>query len=232
MLELHQIHSFYGKSQILHGVTLHINEGEVVTLLGRNGVGKTTTLKSIMGVVAVRSGTIYYKGQDIVGKKPYEIFRNGVGYVPQGRRIFNSLSVSENLHLALGLGRNRAVAKLDWILEIFPRLRQRLHHGGNQLSGGEQQMLAIARVLIGEPELVLFDEPSEGLAPLMASAILDTLSELKKGGMTAFLIEANLLMAIKLGTRHYIMDQGMIVYEPTARQLSDDEQLLNKYFRI
>jgi branched-chain amino acid transport system ATP-binding protein len=229
MLQLEQICSFYGKSHILHGVSFTIHEGELVTVLGRNGVGKTTTLKSIMGLVTVRSGRIIYKGENITGKKPYEIFRQGLGYVPQGRKIFTSLSVAENLKLAQSRSAN---SDLEWILSIFPGLAKRLHHGGKELSGGEQQMLAIARVLIGRPDFLLLDEPSEGLAPLMTKAILDNLMQLKKKGMTALLVESNLLIAITLGTRHYIMDQGTIASEVSSQQLSEDEELLDKYFRI
>lgn len=229
MLQLDQIHSFYGKSHILHGVSFNVDKGELVTVLGRNGVGKTTTLKSIMGVVTVRSGSILYKGENITGKRPYEIFRQGLGYVPQGRKIFTSLSVAENLNLAQG---RRVNSQLEWILSIFPALKERLHHGGSELSGGEQQMLSIARVLLGGPEVILLDEPSEGLAPIMTKAILNTLLELKKRGMTALLVEANLTMAINLGDRHYIMDQGSIASEVSTQQLSEDEELLDKYFRI
>ena len=229
MLQLNDIHSFYAKSHILHGVSFRVDNGELVTLLGRNGVGKTTTMKSIMGIVSVRSGTIQYKGGNIIGKKPYEIFRQGLAYVPQGRKIFSTLNVAENLNLAL---RQHNPEKLEWVLDIFPRLRQRLHHIGNELSGGEQQMLAIARVLVCEPEMILLDEPSEGLAPVMTRSILSTLEELKKTGATVLLVEANLSMAMDLGDRHYIMDQGIIVSEVTTQQLSEDEELLDKYFRI
>jgi len=229
MLRLDQIHSFYGKSHILHGVTLNVKKGELVTLLGRNGVGKTSTLKSIMGVMRVRSGIVLYKGENIVGKKAYEIFRQGLGYVPQGRKIFASLNVAENIKLSQ---RKRGDIKLDWIFSIFPRLKERLHHSGNELSGGEQQMLSIARVLVGEPEVILFDEPSEGLAPLLTKGILNILLNLKKEGMTALLVEANLNMAKNLGDRHYIMDQGTIVAEPKTQQLTEDQELLQKYFTL
>jgi branched-chain amino acid transport system ATP-binding protein len=232
MLQLDGIHSFYGKSHILHGVSLHIDKGELVTLLGRNGVGKSTTLKSVMGIVTVRSGRIVFKGEDVLGKKPYEIFRRGLGYVPQGRKIFTTLSVLENLNLAQGAAQGVKAKKLEWILDVFPRLKQRMHHGGSELSGGEQQMLAIARVLVEQPEVILLDEPSEGLAPLMVGSIHQILSELKSTGITALLVEANLKMAVSLGTRHYVMDQGAIVYEPSKQQLTEDEGLLDKYFRI
>jgi branched-chain amino acid transport system ATP-binding protein len=235
MLQLNQIHSFYGKSHVLHGVSLLMAENEIVTLLGRNGVGKTTTLKSIMGLVDVRSGSIFYKSENIVGKKPYEIFRQGLGYVPQGRRIFTSLTVAENLNLAKGEKLKQGQSKenkLEWIFNIFPVLKQRLNHGGSQLSGGEQQMLAIARVLLGRPEAILMDEPTEGLAPLMVDTILNTLLELKKIGLTVLLVEANLKMAINLGNRHYVMDQGTVACEVTTQQLMEDRELLDKYFRI
>jgi branched-chain amino acid transport system ATP-binding protein len=235
MLQLNQIHSFYGKSHVLHGVSLLMAENEIVTLLGRNGVGKTTTLKSIMGLVDVRSGSIFYKSENIVGKKPYEIFRQGLGYVPQGRRIFTSLTVAENLNLAKGEKLKQGQSKenkLEWIFNIFPVLKQRLNHGGSQLSGGEQQMLAIARVLLGRPEAILMDEPTEGLAPLMVGTILNTLLELKKIGLTVLLVEANLKMAINLGNRHYVMDQGTVACEVTTQQLMEDRELLDKYFRI
>jgi len=185
-----------------------------------------------MGIVSVRSGSIAFKNQSILGKKPYDIFRQGVGYVPQGRKIFTSLSVLENLNLAYGLSQGSRAANLEWVLTVFPRLRQRVHHGGSELSGGEQQMLAIARVLVERPEVILLDEPSEGLAPLMVSSIHQVLLELKSSGLTALLVEANLKMAVSLGTRHYVMDQGTIVYEPTTQQLAEDEELLDKYFRI
>lgn len=235
MLQLNQIHSFYGKSHVLHGVSLLMAENEIVTLLGRNGVGKSTTLKSIMGLVDVRSGDIFYKSENIVGKKPYEIFRQGLGYVPQGRKIFTSLTVAENLNLAKGEKSKQGQSKenkLEWIFYIFPVLKQRLNHGGSQLSGGEQQMLAIARVLLGRPEAIMMDEPTEGLAPLMVDTILDTLLELKKTGLTVLLVEANLKMAINLGNRHYVMDQGTVACEVTTQQLMEDRELLDKYFRI
>jgi branched-chain amino acid transport system ATP-binding protein len=227
MLNVDQIHAYYGKSHILHGVTLQVKKGELVTLLGRNGVGKTTTLKSIMGLVPVRSGEIRFKGEDISGKESYRIFRQGLGYVPQGRRIFSSLSVAENLTLP-SFGRG----KTDWVLEIFPILRRRLEHRGNELSGGEQQMLAIARVLVSGTEFVLLDEPSEGLAPLMVGTIMDTIRTLRKSELTMLLVEANLAMAASVGDRHYIMTHGRVGCEANSRQLLEDENLHRKYFKL
>lgn len=228
ILKLDQVHAFYGESHILHGVSLGVNRGEVVTLLGRNGAGKTTTLKGVMGLVSVRSGTIEYKGKNILGVKPYQIFHNGLGYVPQGHRIFSSLSVAENLRLAAPRHDESAT---DKVLETFPILKQRLRHRGNELSGGEQQMLAIARVLVSAPEFILLDEPSEGLAPMMVGSIMETLQGLKNQGITILLVEANLTVASTLGDRHYIMDQGLVVHEAGTEELGKEE-LQTKYFAV
>jgi branched-chain amino acid transport system ATP-binding protein len=229
MLKLEQVHAYYGKSHILLGVTLEVKKGELVTLLGRNGAGKTTTLKSVMGLVSVRSGSMQFKGQNILGKAPHEIFREGLGYVPQGRRIFSSLSVSENLRLSCF---KRDKGKTEWVLDVFPPLRKRLEHRGNELSGGEQQMLAIGRVLVSGPELILLDEPSEGLAPLMVGTIMDTIKELKKTKLTMLLVEANLTMASEIGDRHYVMGHGLIACEAGSKQILEDEELHKKYFRL
>jgi len=229
MLELDQVHAYYGKSHILHGICLKVNKGQLVTLLGRNGAGKTTTLKTIMGLVSVHSGSIVYKGESISGKEPQEIFRQGIGYVPQGRRIFSSLSVAENLRLP---SRRRDEGKVEWVLNIFPALRKRLKHAGNELSGGEQQMLAIGRVLVSGPEVVLLDEPSEGLAPLLVGAIMGTVLELKKSGLTILLVEANLTMASHLGDRHYVMAHGIVACEASSQQILKDVELHRKYFKI
>jgi branched-chain amino acid transport system ATP-binding protein len=229
MLELDQVHAYYGKSHILHGICLQVNKGELVTLLGRNGAGKTTTLKTIMGLVSVHSGSIVYKGESISRKEPHEIFRQGIGYVPQGRRIFSSLSVAENLRLP---SLRRDEGKVEWVLNIFPALRKRLKHAGNELSGGEQQMLAIGRVLVSGPELVLLDEPSEGLAPLLVGAIMETVLELKKSGLTILLVEANLTMASHLGDRHYVMAHGLVACEASSQQILDDVELHRRYFKI
>jgi branched-chain amino acid transport system ATP-binding protein len=206
-----------------------VNQAELVTLLGRNGAGKTTTLKTIMGLVAVHSGSIKYKGESLSGKEPQEIFRRGIGYVPQGRRIFSSLSVAENLRLP---SLRRDEGKVEWVLNIFPALRKRLKHAGNELSGGEQQMLAIGRVLVSGPEVVLLDEPSEGLAPLLVGAIMDTVQELKKSGLTILLVEANLTMASHLGDRHYVMAHGMVACEASSQLILEDVELHRRYFKI
>lgn len=229
MLRVEDIHAYYGESHILHGVSFSINQGELVTLLGRNGAGKTTTLKSIMGLVSVRSGAIQYRDEKILGKPPYEIFQNGLGYVPQGRRIFSSLSVAENLRLP---SFGRTTGREEWVLNVFPSLRKRLKNRGNELSGGEQQMLAIARVLVTGPKLVLLDEPSEGLAPLLVGTIMDTVHELKKSGLTMLLVEANLTMAANLGDRHYVMVHGLMACEASSKQILEDAELHQKYFKL
>ena len=229
MLELDRVHAYYRKSHILQGICLRVNQAELVTLLGRNGAGKTTTLKTIMGLVAVHSGSIKYKGESLSGKEPQDIFRRWIGYVPQGRRIFSSLSVAENLRLP---SLRRDEGKVEWVLNIFPALRKRLKHAGNELSGGEQQMLAIGRVLVSGPEVVLLDEPSEGLAPLLVGAIMDTVQELKKSGLTILLVEANLTMASHLGDRHYVMAHGMVACEASSQQILEDVELHRRYFKI
>lgn len=229
MLKLDKVHAYYGKSHILQGVNLEVKTGELVTLLGRNGAGKTTTLKSIMGLVPFRSGLIQYKGQNILEKETHHIFRQGLGYVPQGRRIFSSLSVSENLNLS---SIKQDKGKTEWVLEVFPALRNRLENRGNQLSGGEQQMLAIGRVLVSGPEMILLDEPSEGLAPRMVGTIMDTIKDLKKTNLTMLLVEANLTMAANVGDRHYVMSHGLVAGEAGSKQILEDEELQRKYFRI
>jgi branched-chain amino acid transport system ATP-binding protein len=229
MLKLDQIHAYYGKSHILNGVNLEIREGELVTLLGRNGMGKTTTLKSIMGMVSVRSGSVSFKEKDITHLPSYQIYRQGIGYVPQGRHIFSTLTVEENLRLPSA---NKNRKNIDWVFEYFPSLQRRLNHMGNELSGGEQQMLAIARVLIGRPVLLLLDEPSEGIAPLLVQVIMETLQALNKTGLTILLVDANLKMASQLGTRHYIMASGLVTREASSREILEDEELQEKYFKI
>jgi branched-chain amino acid transport system ATP-binding protein len=229
MLQLDRIHAHYAKSRILNGVCLQVKKGELVTLLGRNGMGKSTTLKSIMGMVSVQSGSVLFKEQDITHLPSYRIYRLGIGYVPQGRHIFSTLTVEENLRLPSA---NRNQKDIDWIFEYFPSLRRRLNHMGNELSGGEQQMLAIARIQISRPAMLLLDEPSEGIAPLLLQAIMETLQELNRTGLTILLVETNLKMASRVGTRHYILANGLVTREATSREILEDEELQEKYFKI
>lgn len=228
MLTLNNIHTYYGDSHILQGVTLEVNKGEAVALLGRNGVGKTTTISSIIGFEPPRRGEILLRGDNIVGKPPHQIAQSGVGLVPQGRGIFPTLTVRENLTMAARAG--------DWTLEkmlsLFPNLNERLNNYGRQLSGGEQQMLAIARALMTNPELLLLDEPSEGLAPLIVQEISRIVTELKTSGLSILLVEQNLSMALDIVDRVYVMSKGVIAYEGTPVELRAQTDLMNQLLGV
>jgi branched-chain amino acid transport system ATP-binding protein len=228
MLEVSNIHTFYRESHILHGVSLKVGEGAVVALLGRNGMGKTTTVRSIIGFTPPRSGKIIYNGHEIQTLNSYQIAQLGVGMVPQGRRIFPSLSVQENLAIACrGQGWT-----IDKVCELFPMLKIRAKNRGNQLSGGEQQMLAIARAMMTNPTLMLMDEPSEGLAPLMVREVAGIVSRLKDNGISVLLVEQNLPLALEVSNYVYIMHKGEIVYESTPAQLATDEKIQAEYLAV
>jgi len=229
MLKLDNIQTYYGESHILQGVSLEISEKEIVTLLGRNGAGKTTTLRSIMGFTPPRFGKIIYKGEDVTGKKPHEMFHKGIGHAPQGRRIFTSLMLIENLNLG---ARKQSSWTVEKIMDLFPPLKGRESHRGNELSGGEQQMLAIGRALMGGPNLILLDEPSEGLAPLIVKTLMDVIRRLKDEGLTILLVEQNIEMALELGDRHYIIDQGIITHQANSREFLEDENIKTQYLTI
>lgn len=222
MLELNDVHAYYGDSHVLRGVSLALGKGEAVGLLGRNGAGKTTTLLTIMGYLRPPKGSIRFGGERLDGLHPYLIARRGIGFVPQERRIFPSLTVHENL--TVGERRNGCVRwSLDEVLEIFPNLRERQKHLGCHLSGGEQQMLAIARALLVNPELLLLDEPSEGLAPIIVDKIVHVLHEVKGKGLPILLVEQNLAAALALADRHYILAKGAVCYTGTSEELNRDE---------
>jgi branched-chain amino acid transport system ATP-binding protein len=225
MLKLHDIHTYYGDSYILQGVSLEVKEGEAVALLGRNGVGKTTTISSIIGFEPPRRGEITLEGKDITSRPPYEIAQRGVGLVPQGRGIFPTLTVRENLTFAARNAQNNGWT-LDRLLPLFPNLRDRMRNYGRQLSGGEQQMLAIARALMTNPKLLLLDEPSEGLAPLIVKEIGNIVKEVKKSGMSILLVEQNLSMALDVVDRVYVMSKGRIEYEGTPADLKAEKELM------
>ena len=229
MLKLDNIQTYYKESHILQGVSLEIAEREIVTLLGRNGAGKTTTLRIIMGFTPPRFGKIIYNEEDVTGKKPHEMFQKGIGHVPQGRRIFTSLMLVENLNLG---ARKRSSWNVEKIMDLFPPLRGREFHRGNELSGGEQQMLAIGRALMGGPNLILLDEPSEGLAPIIVRTLMDVIRRLKDEGLTILLVEQNIEMALELGDRHYIIDQGIITHQANSREFLEDEDIKTKYLTI
>ena len=230
ILEVKDIHTYYGESYILQGVSLEINQGEIVTLLGRNGAGKTTIVKSIVGLTPPKRGEIVYRQKNIVNLKPYEIVRLGIGYVPEDRRIFSTLTVLENLHVAEG--KRQGMWNLESIFDLFPSLKERIEHKGNQLSGGEQQMLTIARALMGNPELILLDEPSEGLAPIIVKGIAEAIKKMKRRGMTVLLVEQNVLMTLKLADRHYIIDSGKIIYQGLNKELMANREIQKNYLSV
>lgn len=230
ILELQNINTFYGSSHILFNLSLAVDEGETVCLLGRNGAGKTTTLRSIMGLTPPKSGTILFKGQEIARKTPTAISRLGLGFVPEDRRIFPSLTVREQLEVAQKKGKG------DWNLEkifaMFPQLERLQKRLGNQLSGGEQQMLTIGRTLMGNPELLLLDEPSEGLAPLVVEALAEQIKRLSEQKITLLLSEMGLGLAVNISHRAYVIDKGQIQWSGTCQELKENEELKIKYLAL
>ncbi len=232
ILELVDVHTYYGESHILNGISLQVEEGSVVTLLGRNGMGKTTTIHSIAGFAAPRSGAIYFKGQDISHLAPYQICRLGLALVPQGRRIFPSLSVKENLMIAARGTTEAGAWSLEKLYSTFPILKERANSKGNLLSGGEQQMLAIARALMTNPDLLLMDEPSEGLAPLIIRDTADIISQLKRDGNSILLVEQNVSLALKVSDYVYIISNGEIVHQCSSTELSNDAEMQGRYLAV
>lgn len=222
MLQLIDVYAGYGEGLVLKGLSIEIEERQVVALLGRNGAGKTTTLRAIMGLVPLKAGKILWRGEPLHGLKPYEIARRGISLIPQGRRIFPSLTVMENL--TIGARRGGAGGwTVDKLLDLFPVLRQRASIGGTRLSGGEQQMLAIARSLMTQPALLLCDEPSEGLAPLIVQRVAEVLSSLKEAGLSILLVEHNLEVALGLADYVYVLDDGRVAYQGLPQDLAADK---------
>lgn len=233
ILETKAINTFYGLSHILHDVSLKVEENQVVSLLGRNGAGKTTVIRSIMGLTPPRSGTILFKGETISGLKSSQIFIKGIKIIPQGRGIFPSLSVEENLRLAMvKAGIENPQAELKKVYALFPFLAEKRRQKGQYLSGGQLQMLAISRVLLGTTSLILMDEPTEGLAPLIVQQVGEVIREIKKGGCPLVLAEQNLKMAMELGDWHYIIDNGIIKYQGTSEEIRNNEELKNTYLGV
>ena len=224
MLDVQNVHVYYESGHILQGVSLHVEEGEVVALLGRNGVGKTTTIRTIMGLTPEKEGSLTFGGAAIQGEPPYKRSRRGIGLVPQGRGIFPNLSVREQLLLPPRRGTDSDAWSLEEVYELFPRLEERERNSGNQLSGGEQQMLAIARALRGNPELLLLDEPSDGLSPIMVQRVGGILQDLKQRSLSILLVEQNLHLALSVADRAYIMNKGQVVYEASAKKLAEDTE--------
>jgi branched-chain amino acid transport system ATP-binding protein len=237
LLRISDLNTYYGASHVLRGITLDVAPGEVVALLGRNGMGKSTVLKSVMGLVRPRSGSVSFAGRDITGHEPFRVARAGVGYVPDERRIFPDLSVLDNLLLGVKGGRaapadDSQAWTLERIFRHFPRLLERQHHKGRFLSGGEQQMLAIGRSLMGNPTLLLVDEPTEGLAPLMVKGVRDVLAEINRAGVSVLLVEHNIKVALSLAHRVYLMGKAHIGFEGTVQALKDDRAAREKYLEV
>jgi len=225
MLEVEKIDTYYGLSHILFGVSLKVEAGQVVCLLGRNGAGKTTTLKSILGLATPKQGRIRFKQEDVTGKEPYVLVRKGMGYVPDDRRIFADLSVGENLDIAERKAREREVWNKERVYELFPPLRRLDSRKGGLLSGGEQKMLAIGRALMSNPDFLLLDEPTEGIAPVMVRAFGQTIVRLKDLGLTVLLAEQNVKFTLKLSDMGYIIDNGRICYQGTVKELVENEDV-------
>jgi branched-chain amino acid transport system ATP-binding protein len=229
ILEIKAIDTFYGLGHILHGLSLEVAEGEVVALLGRNGAGKTTTMRSVTGLTPPRKGEILYKGSNIAGLDAHRISQMGIALVPETRGIFSYLTTRENLAIAQRKGSRW---QMDDVLGRFPALRERLESKGHLLSGGEQEMLAIARALLTGPDLLLLDEPSQGLAPLVVNAVMDTIRELKKQHVSMLLVEQNAEMALQLADRVYVVDHGTVVFSGTPAQLRADQQVTSTYLGV
>ena len=232
LLSVRDAHAYYGQSHVLHGVSLDVHEGEVVSLLGRNGAGKTTTILTIMGYLKPEPGNITFMGRDLKGLRPHALAKLGFGFVPQERGIFPSLTVRENLTTFAKSARGTAMWDLARIYRLFPRLEERASNWGFQLSGGEQQMLAIARALMLNPKLLLLDEPSEGLAPLIVREIVQVLTGLKQQGLAILLVEQNLQAALDLADRHHVISKGQVVFTGSSADITGNETVLKQYLSV
>jgi branched-chain amino acid transport system ATP-binding protein len=235
MLSLRDVHAHYGKSHVLHGVTIDVGPGEVVGLLGRNGVGKSTTLKTIMGLVRASGGALTFEGRDLVGLPTHRLPALGIGYVPEDRRIFRLLTVLENLRTGLdrrGVTPPQRQALLEKVYHYFPVLRERRNQAGGTLSGGEQQMLAIARAMVLEPKIILLDEPTEGLMPRMVSQIREIIEILHKEGVAILLVEQNVPLTLAVSDRVYIMEKGAVRHQATAAALRTDDAVIHQYLGV
>lgn len=233
LLELENVDAGYGETQVLRDLSLSVDEGEVVSLVGRNGAGKTTTLRSIVGILSPTSGTVTYRGTDITNLDATETVQQGLALVPEERQIFPELTVKENLELAeYGGSPDVDSLSVGEALEMFENLQERASNPGSSLSGGEQQMLAIARALVGGADLILLDEPTEGLAPYIVRDVMDIVEDLNERGITVLLVEQNVHVCLELADRNYLLNQGEIVYEGTSAELEDDEEILDRYLGV
>lgn len=231
MLQVENIHTYYGESHILHGVSLSVKTGKLSVLLGRNGMGKTTTIRSIIGFTPPKEGKIYFKDKEIQELPPYRIARLGIGISPQGRSVFPNLTVKENLLLSARSSRNGHWT-LDKVYDLFPRLKERASSMGGTLSGGEQQMLAIGRALVLNPDLILLDEPSEGLSPIMVETVANVIRRLKEEQLSMLMVEQNLAMALSVADHVYILNKGEIVFSGTPEELEQDEEVKRTYLGL
>jgi branched-chain amino acid transport system ATP-binding protein len=234
MLKVQQLNAWYDRSHVVQGLDFEVKTGEIVTLMGRNGAGKTTTLRSIMGLVDKRSGSVQFDDQEILAQPTHTRFHQGLAYVPEDRRIVPSLSVLENLQLGLIASKNKGdmAAMVDEIAQIFPRLKERLPQDGSSLSGGEQQMLAIARAMMARPRMILLDEPSEGIMPILVDEMFELFANMRAKGITILLVEQNVERALSISDRAYILDQGQIVHHGKASDLLADTEIQEKYCAV
>jgi branched-chain amino acid transport system ATP-binding protein len=232
VLTVEDVYTAYGLSQVLFGVSLEVAAGECVCLLGRNGVGKTTTMRSIMGLTPPRQGRVIWKGKDVAGREPYQIADLGIGFVPEDRRIFSDLTVWENLDVAARRRDGGSAWTLDRVFDLFPKLRELVDRQGGFLSGGEQQMLTIARTLMGNPDLLLLDEPSEGLAPIVVDHLKEQIGRLKREGLTILLAEQNVDFCLDLADRVYVLEKGHIRYQGTVQAFREDESIRAQYLAL
>ncbi|MCH8179717.1 MAG: ABC transporter ATP-binding protein [Proteobacteria bacterium] len=231
MLKIENLHAFYGKSHILHGVDMEVKPGEIVSLLGRNGSGRSTTIKTIMGLVDGH-GSVKWNDQEMLGHKPYDIARHGIGYVPESRDVFPKLTVEQNLLLGQKGGAKNSRWSLDDMYQMFPRLKERQHTEAGVMSGGEQQMLTLCRTLMGDPDLIMIDEPTEGLAPKIVELVGEYLKELRKRGLGVLLVEQKLTIALEISQRCYVMGHGEMVFEGTPDELRADKYVRKEWLEV
>lgn len=236
LLDVTDLNTYYGESHALQDVSLNVDKGEIVALLGRNGMGKSTTLKSIMGLLKPRSGKVIFEGQDITGRRPHKVARAGLGYVPEDRRIFPNLTVLDNLLMGVKGGKidtsNPNAWTVERIFKHFPLMKDRIHQKGGLLSGGEQQMLTIGRTLMGNPDLLMVDEPTEGLSPIMVKEVKDVLEEIRRAGTSILLVEHNFKMAMSLAKRVFVMSKAHIGFSGTTEELEANPEIREKYLEV
>ena len=231
-LAVSDLHSYYGKSHILQGVSLEVPEQQIIALLGRNGVGRSTALKAMMGLVPPARGSVHLDGQELAGRKPHEIVHLGLGYVPENRDIFPTLTVHQNMVLGQKALNARGTWSIEELMDFFPLLRERADSKGSTLSGGEQQMLTICRSLLGDPKVILIDEPTEGLAPLIVNRLVELIEEIRRRGVSVLLVEQKLTVAMRISDRVYVMGHGRIVYEGTPAELRDNERIRREWLEV